>query len=322
MNVNSSARGFAVFGKSGPKLLLGLSIVSIYTLMVLGNVVTTTGSGLACPDWPFCHGTVNPPKEFSIWIEWSHRLLGGLSGILIILSAVVVWKKATVVVRFFIKLALGLISVGAMLGGVVVLIEAPLLDSAFHVAVISSHIVVSTVIFTSMILAFYAVSSSKGIFRRDHALSLFGLVYFQVLLGIIIRYSDASLACPDFPLCQGSILPPNYSLEVLLHYTHRIVALTIFSLTLWQLIRSIKEGSGGAKAGVTFGLVCLQGILGILIIETSMFLPVVVLHGAVGFLFLGWVAYRSAPYLIPLIALVALGAPVALGVPVEPVKEE
>lgn len=277
---------------------MGLTIVFIYALMVLGNVVTTTGSGLACPDWPLCYGTVNPPKELSIWIEWGHRLLGGATGILIVFCAIVVWQKVDGIIRFFIKLALGLMVVGALLGGFVVLVEAPLLDSAFHVVLVSSHIALSTVIFTSMILAFYAVSSDKGIFRKDHALSLFGLVYFQVLLGIIVRYSNASLACPDFPLCQGSILPPDYSPEVLFHYTHRIVALTIFSLTLWQLAKSVKGKSAVAKTGVTFGLVCLQGIIGALVVKTNMFLPVVVMHGAVGFLFFGWVVYRSAPYLV------------------------
>ncbi len=56
--------------------ILGGSIVSAYILMVMGTFVTSTGSGLACPDWPLCYGTVSPPLELSIWFEWGHRLLG------------------------------------------------------------------------------------------------------------------------------------------------------------------------------------------------------------------------------------------------------
>lgn len=288
----------SVLRKFGHIWLLGFTIAFTYILMVFGNVVTTTGSGLACPDWPLCHGTVNPPKELSVWIEWGHRLLGALTGILITLSAIFIWKKAGAAMRFFIKLALGLMLAGVLLGGAVVLMEAPLLESVFHIALVSSHIVVSTIIFTSMIMALRALLPlDEG--RGKYAIALFGAVYFQILLGIFVRYSNASLACPDFPLCRGGILPPDFSLEVLLHYTHRIVALGIFGLTLWHLSKNVKKSGSALKSGIiTFALVCLQGTLGALIVKTGMFLPVVVMHGAVGFLLLGWVAYRAAPYIV------------------------
>ena len=73
-------------------LLLGATVLCTYLLMVMGTFVTSTGSGLACPDWPLCYGTVVPPRYLSIWFEWSHRLLGGLTGFFVLLSTLCVWR--------------------------------------------------------------------------------------------------------------------------------------------------------------------------------------------------------------------------------------
>ncbi len=281
------------------KWVIGLTVLCIYFLMVLGNIVTTTGSGLACPDWPLCYGSVNPPKELAVWIEWGHRLTGALTGVLMITSAVFMWRNPNPAIRFLVKTALGLVLVAILLGGIIVLIEAPLLSSFLHVAVASSHIVVSTIIFTCMVMAFRTLSSDARASTERYALWLFGLVYFQVVLGVVVRYSEASLACPDFPLCQGQILPPDYSAEVLLQYFHRLTAFGIFVVTLWNLIKNINAKDNNVfSASVTFGLVILQASIGISIVLTLMFLPLLVLHGAVGFMLLGWTAYLCAPNLL------------------------
>ncbi|MBI5179121.1 MAG: heme A synthase [Nitrospinae bacterium] len=296
MNKQELATGFK---SGGEKWVLGLAITLTYVLMIFGNVVTTTGSGLACPDWPLCYGTVNPPKEISVWIEWGHRLIGGTTGIFILASAFLIWKKASSALKFFLKIAVGLILLAVLLGGAIIIVDAPLLDSVLRITVVSSHIIVATVIFTTMIVAYYSVSSGTSAGRRNYQLGLFALVYLQIVLGIIVRYSRSSMACPDWPLCQGSLLPPLFTPEVMLHYTHRLVAYTVFFITLWDLVRTVRAGDNYQRSAVTFGLVLLQASIGIGIIQSQMFLPLLVLHGAVGFLFLGWVAYLGAPFIAP-----------------------
>jgi len=280
--------------------ILGLAIAFTYVLMVFGNIVTTTGSGLGCPDWPLCYGTVNPPKQLAVWIEWTHRLIGGVTGILILVAAYLCWKKANAALKFFLKAAVGLIILAVGLGGLIIFVDAPYLDSVFRIAVVSSHIIVAALIFTTMIIAYSMIAPSdapegRGSYQRW----LFAIVAAQILLGIIVRYSHATLACPDWPLCQGSILPPEYTPEVILHYVHRLVAYAVFGITLWDLVRTARSGGGAFRPGVTFALVLAQASVGIGIVLTQMFLPLLVLHGAFGFLILGWAAHLGAPYVVP-----------------------
>jgi cytochrome c oxidase assembly protein subunit 15 len=277
-------------------ILLGLTVFFTYLLMVMGTFVTSTGSGLACPDWPLCYGTVVPPRYLSIWFEWSHRLLGGLTGFFVLLSTIYVWKNYKGIPRILTSVVLGLLGLGVVLGGIIVIIEAPLLSNIVHLLVISSHLVIATVILTCLIftLAYVLKHKAGSESRSSHYKLLFAAVYLQVLLGIIVRYSGATLACPDFPGCSGSLLPAMDNSLAILHFVHRLGALAIFAISASLFYTALKEKSADMWGyGHVFGLVLLQAFFGIMIVRTSMFLPVIILHGATGFMLLGYLAYRS-----------------------------
>jgi heme a synthase len=74
-------------------LLLAASLMTCL-LIALGGVVCVTQSGKACPDWPGCFGRIIPPPQVNSIIEYSHRLVAGLTGLIIIAAAVVSWRRA------------------------------------------------------------------------------------------------------------------------------------------------------------------------------------------------------------------------------------
>ena len=58
-----------------------LSVAAIaftYALIVIGGIVRVSGSGLGCPDWPTCYGSVLPPLVIHAIIEFSHRFTAGI----------------------------------------------------------------------------------------------------------------------------------------------------------------------------------------------------------------------------------------------------
>ena len=45
-----------------------------FCLIVVGALVRANDAGLACPDWPLCHGKVVPTFDLKVGFEWGHRV--------------------------------------------------------------------------------------------------------------------------------------------------------------------------------------------------------------------------------------------------------
>ena len=53
------------------------------------------------------------------------------------------------------------------------------------------------------------------------------LIYVQILLGATMRHRDAGLAIPDFPLAFGRVWPPVWSIDIAVHFAHRVGAVVV-----------------------------------------------------------------------------------------------
>src|SRR5258708_35126112 len=94
-----------------------------YLQIALGGLVRVSGSGLGCLDWPLCHGRPYPPADPHAIIEYSHRAVGSVTGILIIATVVLAWvvfrARRPMVAWLATASLIGVVGEGA-LGGVVV----------------------------------------------------------------------------------------------------------------------------------------------------------------------------------------------------------
>src|SRR5438128_6636525 len=122
-----------------PHLLRWLAAIAcggMLLVLVMGAAVTNTGSGEGCGrSWPLCNGQFVPEFTVSTAIEYSHRAVTGVEGMLIVLLALVMvleWRRSREV-QVLVPLMLGSLVLQAGLGAAAVMMpESP--------AVLASHL--------------------------------------------------------------------------------------------------------------------------------------------------------------------------------------
>jgi heme A synthase len=236
-----------------------------YLQIVLGGVVRVSGSGLGCPDWPLCNGRPYPPANVHAIVEYSHRAVGSVTGVLIIATVAMSWlvfrKRRPLVAWLASASLIGVVGEG-VLGGVVVAHElAPWL--------VLVHLGLAMIIIGFLVAAaIMAMPASTGIpdrtFRRLAAAAT-AATYLLLLTGSTVVASGAGNGCNSWPLC-GSGFALDFAGANAYTMLHRGSVLVIGLLLLHVLSTAVRRWRSvdgmGLVAGVAIATFVLQVAVG------------------------------------------------------------
>lgn len=303
----------------GFRSLAGTAITFTFILIVLGAVVRSTGSGLACPDWPRCYGMWLPTPtsladlgslDYSygqVMLEWTHRLIAG-----VIVGPLVLWLTIWAIKRrreagslpLLMIVALLLVVIQAGLGGVTVLTG----NIPWSVA---AHLSVALAFLATLIFVFISCERHSGLSRSvDYvgagARTLAGMTLVVVLItvssGAITAKSGASFACGSWPLCDGFGWPDLSDWLVRIHMGHRVFALStvVFIILLYITGYKIRHEAPRFFGDVrmVFFLTFVEIGLGAMVVFTEVPLWGAVVHQAFGALLF---AYLATAFLRPMV---------------------
>lgn len=225
--------------------LATLAAVLTFLLMVMGGVVRVTGSGLGCPDWPTCYGRLIPPLELHSIIEYSHRSIAALAGTAIVVTVLAAWlryrRQRWIVVPA--TAILGLLAAQVPLGALVVATELESALVAFHLGM---ALLIFACTLTVVVAAYRLPLGGHPPVPAGYRLLLTSLLitlFVTLSTGALVVGSQASFACPDWPLCHGGLLPPaNASPLIAIHLLHRYMVAGAAVLTAVVIARSLRKG--------------------------------------------------------------------------------
>ena len=307
-------------------LIRGLSFFGLcfaFVVIALGAWTRLVDAGLGCPDWPGCYGfVVFPTTEAEILIaeqrypqfpyeidkaipEVVHRYFAAALGFIAILLVVFSYKhKLPTKIKAIASFLLFFICCQGLFGYLTVSLKLlPI--------IVTGHLFGG---FITLSLFFYLfLNTSDGIKNHQigHLRVLGGVALFalliQIFLGAWTSTNYASLACVDFPTCQGTYMPemnfsdgfnlsqevgPNYlyglldnEARVAIHYSHRVSAL-ILTLIFMVLITKLWF-SNAAPLASTLGVILVTQIsLGIMNVVYVLPLYIAIAHNLVAALLL------------------------------------
>ena len=249
-----------IFGKKSAdyrkfrNLLLAASILT-FLLIVLGGTVCMTGSTLGCPDWPGCFGQVIPPLQVNAIIEYAHRFVAALSGVVILASAVAAWRKYRTT---WIRLALVV---------TVILLAAVVVFGAFAVLTGLARGVAAVDLGSALLVLALVLALTTAVFRSENPANLslqdpfarLGMVtlaatFLVLVSAVLVAPSGSIIRCLGWPLLSSVPLAAGGEGSALLVREVLAGAAILLSLaTLIQAWRTLSKQPGILPAALVMG---------------------------------------------------------------------
>ncbi len=298
---------------------------STFVLIFIGGLVTSTGSGLAVPDWPTTYGENMFTYPIDKWVggikyEHGHRLAASFVGFLTVILAI--WlgmKEERRWVKWMGYYALLAVIIQGILGGLTVLFLLPTPVSMAHGMLAQTFFGITAVI--ALVTSQWWYTESKSIeLSETKTLQMLSVaataaVFIQLGFGALLRHTYSGLSIPDFPLTYGQFLPslssndieqynqfliqsgikrqgdtPVAAYQIIIHFIHRTwayVVAGIVGLLGYKLMKSSPLPSWCKKTGLVLIItIALQFTLGILTVLTRKEYIITSLHVMIGALVL------------------------------------
>ena len=207
------------------RALTVLTLFLTFDLVLFGAFTRLTDSGLGCPDWPGCYGSVTPlgaqvhidaaqmampsgPVTHSkAWIEMLHRYWATGVGVLILTLTAFSWSRARVshsTQAWWPTFTLAWVCVQGAFGALTV-------TQKLSPAIVTLHLLGGMFL---LALLSVQVFKSAGLVRESIPASLriglgavTALVWLQISLGGWVSTNYAVLACGGFPMCNAQWWP-------------------------------------------------------------------------------------------------------------------
>lgn len=270
--------------------LAALTVATTFALVVLGVIVRSTDSGVACPSWPGCFpGQFLPGLDagMNVWLEWIHRTVAFLIGILVVALAIlalidhrdrpaILWPSlAAVAIALF----------QAWLGQETVRLGNSGPSVTAHLA--TAMILFADLIFILVRTCFPARIGGRGSSQRFTLLAAFSAAttYALLLFGSNVTATDAALIFPDWPLMGGTLFPPLTEVTTA-QVLHRWVAVLVGLIVVatWLVARRTQREHRAlvVLAASAAGLFPIQAVIGGLQVLTKLAPWAQTLHLALG----------------------------------------
>ncbi|WP_240763024.1 COX15/CtaA family protein [Paenibacillus thalictri] len=212
-------------------------MIFMFLVLLMGALVTKTESGRGCgDDWPLCNGKFVPAYTIESMIEYSHRFVAGLAGMLMLAVFVLVFlTNARKEVKWYASGGLFFTILQAILGAMAVVWpqSSPVLALHFGFSLLAF----SLTLLLALAYTKSGSSSQKTVMSSGLRMGIwlttlycYGVVY----LGAFVRHTKSSGGCLGWPLCNGQVIP-ELSGETGIVFAHRLAAIGMLILVILLL---------------------------------------------------------------------------------------